>query len=307
MNQTLGYEDPLSNPKNLREAFSAITHWLQKHDCKITTGRFAEYTEFLRYMEHCEKYQIKAPKYNMLELASFHREIAEIAFVFSRFAGKESDITVELLKKTLQGHALPTDNPAAEKCRNYLLQLRAAVYFMDSGFDVSVNSDADVVAKKDNKTYYIECKRLYSLSQVEKRVRELEDQLLARFREHSGGSEAFGIGWIDPTSIFTGRIGMYSAYSRAASQVAVRVDLNLFANQCPFDRLKKDPRILAVALQMVWPSLCGNEEAPIATGFTSIICPLVSEDLFREKVRPLFDKLLKIKRAAESEGVNSDS
>jgi hypothetical protein len=304
MNQTLGYEDPLSNPKNLREAFSAITHWLQKHDCKITTGRFAEYAEFISYMDYCEKHKVLIPKYNMLELASFHREINELTFVFSKFVSKESDITIQLLKQVLQGHALPTDNPAAEKCRNYLLQLRAAVYFMDSGFDVSVSSDADVVAKKNNKTYYIECKRLYSLSQVEKRIREIEDQLLARFSEHKEESEAFGIGWLDPGAIFMGRIGMYAAYSRAASQLAARVDLNLFADQYLPDKTKKDPRILAIALQMVWPSICGLEEISISTGFTTIVCPLVSKDDFREKVRPLFDNLLKINMASKKQGIN---
>jgi hypothetical protein len=70
MKNILGYADTLSNPKNLREAFSTITQWLQDHDCKITTGRFAEYTEFIRYMD-CKKHQIMAPKYNMLELAWF--------------------------------------------------------------------------------------------------------------------------------------------------------------------------------------------------------------------------------------------
>ena len=294
MNQTLGYEDQLSNPKNLREAFSAITHWLQKQDCRITTGRFAEYAEFINYMDYCEQHKVLVPKYNMLELASFHREINELTFVFSKFVNKESDITSQLLKQILQGHALPSGNPAVEKCRNYLLQLRAATYFMDSGFDVSVSSDADVVATKDSKTYYIECKRLYSLSQVDKRIREIEDQLLTRFREHKASGEVFGIGWLDPSAIFMGRIGMYAAYTRAASQMAVRIDLNLFASQYLPEKSKKDPRILAIALQMVWPSICGLEEISISTGFTTIVCPLVTEDAFREKVHPLFNKLLKL-------------
>jgi hypothetical protein len=288
MEKILGHQDSL----NVREVFPLIEKWLKNNDCNVSTGRFAEYAEFLRYLKHCEEHRVLEPKYNMLEIASFHREIFELAFVFTRFTRNETDVTTELIKKILQGHALPTDNPEAEKCRNYLLQLRAAAYFMDSGFEVSVNSDADVVAKKDGKTYYIECKRLYSLSQTEKRFSELRDQLLSRLLGHTENSEAFGIAWVDPTSIFVGQIGMYSAYSRVACQVAVRMDLNLFANQCPFRKLQKDPRILAVMLQMVWPSISADEAGPFFIGFTSIIQPLVSKEAFRDHVRPLFDKLL---------------
>lgn len=90
--------------------------------------------------------KVLVPKYDMVQMATFNREIVDLTFVFSRFVSQKTDLTKELLKKILQGHALPTEDPEAERCRNYLLQLRAAVYFMDLGFDVSVNADADVVA-----------------------------------------------------------------------------------------------------------------------------------------------------------------
>ena len=290
MKPFLGREDTL----NMHDVFPLIEKWLIAHDCQVTTGRFAEYSEFIRYMQYCEKHRVSEPKYNMLELASFHREIRELAFVFTRFTRNETDITTELLKQILQGHALPTTSPEVEHCRNYLLQLRAAAYFIDAGFGVSVNSKADVVATKDGKTYYVECKRLYSLSQVEKRFSELRDQLLTRLRAHAEKGDAFGIAWIDPTSILVSRIGMYSAYSRAACQVAVRMDLSLFANQCPFKKLQQDPRILAAMLQMVWPSISADEEGPFCIGFTSIIQPLVSDECFRDHVKPLFDTLLEL-------------
>jgi hypothetical protein len=288
MEKILGHQDPM----NVREVFPEIEKWLKKHGCNVSTGRFAEYAEFLHYLQFCEEHKVRVPKYNMLEIASFHREIFELAFVFTRFTRNETDVTTELIKKILQGHALPTNNPEAEKCRNYLLQLRAAAYFLDSSFEVLVNSEADVIAKKDGKTYYVECKRIYSLAQVDKRFGELRDQLLSRLHGHIENGEAFGIAWIDPTSIFLNRIGMYSAYSRIACQAAVRMDLHLFTNDCPFTKLQKDSRILAVMFQMVWPSITAVENGPFFIGCTSIIQPLVSQDAFRDHVRPLFDKLL---------------
>jgi len=297
MKNSLGYEDPLNDPDNLLEAFALIQKWLKEQNCNISTGRFAEYVEFMRYMEECRRKKVLVPKYDMVQMATFNREIIELTFVFSRFVGQKTDLTKELLKKILQGHALPTEDPEAERCRNYLLQLRAAVYFMDLGFDVSVNADADVVAKQDGITYYVECKRLYSLSQVDKRFRELRDQLSKRIQTHAEKSEPFGIAWIDPTAIFLGKIGVYSAYTRAASQVAVRMDINLFANQCPFKFLQEDSRILATVLQVVWPSICASEARSLFVCFTSIVQPLVSKEAFRDQVRPLFDKLLKINPA----------
>lgn len=289
MNPFLGYQDT----QDAQEVFPLIGKWLKEHGCNTSVGRFAEYSEFLGYMRYCQQHRVQTPKYNMLELAWFNREIAELTFVFNKFTRIETDITTELLKQILQGRALPADNPETEKCRNYLLQLRAAAYFMDAGFDVSVSSDADVVAKKDGKSYYIECKRIYSISQVERRFGELRDQLVKRLSAHPNSSEAFGIAWIDPTALMLSRIGMYSAYTRAASQVAVRVDLDLFAKRCPFKKLQQDSRILAVMLQMVWPSICADETGPIHTGFTSIIQHLVSEEVFQSHVKPLFDGLLK--------------
>ena len=296
MKAILGHQDSLK----VHEVFPSIEKWLKNHGCNVSTGRFAQYLEFLSYLQHCEEHRVREPKYNMLEVALFHREILELAFVFTRFTRQETDVTTELIKRILQGHALPTDNAEAERCRNFLLQLRAAAYFMDSGFDVSVNSAADVVAKKDGKTYYVECKRLYSQIQVGKRFSELRDQLLTRLRGQAEKGEAFGIAWVDPTSLLVGRIGVYSAYSRVACQVAVRTDLNLFANQCPFRKLQDDPRILAVMLQVVWPSICADEAEPLSVGFTSLITPLVSREAFRDHVRPLFDKLLEQTRAPVS-------
>jgi hypothetical protein len=87
MKTILGHQDSL----NVREVFPLIEKWLKNHGCNVSTGRFAEYVEFLRYLQYCEEHQVPEPKYNMLELASFHREIFELAFVFTRFTRNETD------------------------------------------------------------------------------------------------------------------------------------------------------------------------------------------------------------------------
>lgn len=299
MKEILGHRDSLlSNSQGLVATFQSIKIWLKKNGLSVSTGRLFQYDQFLNYIQALPKDE--KPKYNMLELALFYREISELAFVFSRFVEMEADLTYDILKIIFRGHALPTEVPEVEKCRNYLLQLRAAAYFMDAGFQVQVSTDADVIAKKGGKVYYIECKRIYSLSQVDKRLSEIAKQLSTRFGNHKDDCEAFGIGWIDPTPILVRNFGMYAANTRIACQTAARIDLDIFIGHCPFEKLLKHSGIIAAVFQTIWPSVCSDEEGPISIGFTSLIQPLVPKSEFQQKVRPLFDEVFKNKGMAEN-------
>jgi hypothetical protein len=283
---TLGWRDTFGDADKLYEDFTAIKEWLISQDVDPLKGRFADYVRFIASWKSSG-----TGKMFTAEMATYFREIHELLWAYRTFRVDQSDLTAELIKKTLQSNALPGEKPEGEKGRNYLLQLRAAAYFLKSGFEVRVDSDADVVAYKDEATYYVECKRIYSLKQVSKRMREIRDQLHRRLLQHPSSAAAYGIAWLDPTPVLIGKIGLYSAFSNVGAQVAVRMDLHVFADLCSFDLLKTDKRILAAVIQAVWPCASVIPDR-LVIGFTSLIVPLVSDAEFEQRVRPLFDMLM---------------
>lgn len=281
----LGWTESFGDADELRETFTAIRDWLISQGIDPTKGRFADYVKFIADWKNARGPQFTA------EIAGYLREIHELLWAYRALLGNESDLSADLIKKTLQGTALPGASPGGEKGRNYILQLRAAAYFGRRGFKVQLNSEADVVAIKDDTTYYVECKRIYSLKQVPKRLREVRDQLLKRLRAHPPSTAAYGIAWLDPTAVLVGKIGVYSAFSNFGAQLAVRADLHVFSKLCPFDVLKSDGRILAAVIQTVWPCASVVPDR-LFVGFTSFIVPLVSDADFEKRVRPLFDSLM---------------
>lgn len=291
---TLGWREAFGDAESLYKDFTAIKEWLIAQGIDPTKGRFADYVKFIASWKNSDE-----KKFFTAETATYFREIHELLWAYREFLLNQSDLTAELIRKTLQSKALPSQKPGSEEGRNYLLQLRAAAYFLRCDFEVSVNSDADIVARRGETTYYVECKRLYSMKQISKRMNDLHDQLCARIKQHPCQGEVYGIAWIDPTPIIVGKIGLYSAFSTLGAQMAVRVDLNIFADLCPLDILKTERRILAVILQTIWPCATVVPDRMIV-GFTSLIVNLVSYEEFERRVRPLFDQLMKQESAPVS-------
>jgi len=201
------------------------------------------------------------------------REIHEIVFVLETLVTNSLNIPKKLVQAAFDGDPTQSYEPDQDRGRNYMLNMRAAIYFIRLKYDVILDEHCDVIAEDKKNRYFIECKRLYSESKVETRISEAYKQLDARLERKSGGKKQWGIAWVDPSAIILQHCRFYMAATRQGARQAARYDLIQFSKRF-IDRrmLAADRRIMSLVLQMVWPS-CTALDSPVTSGFTSLVTP----------------------------------
>ncbi|EIJ36954.1 hypothetical protein [Thiothrix nivea] len=285
---------PLIYPK-VKVTFSEIIHFLENHGISKNNIRIREYQRFIKHMDDGDVDQ----HYEREQIIFLWRELHEVLFVFDTILKNNIPLPSDLIKKSLEGQPLPTGNAEKDKSRNYLLELRASIYFLRLGYQIHMSSDCDIIAENKKDIYFIECKRLYSIKKVDLRITEAYEQLQKRFDDINTKKNKRGIIWADPSPIMLRDVFMYSAFSRGGAQQAVRYDLLEFSKRYITKSSQyTDKRIFSIVLQMVWPSYTGSKDG-IVTGFTSFVMPLHKKIGFFNMVRTksLFDELFKIEEA----------
>lgn len=248
----------------------------------------------LGYMNFLERFDRKQTN-DGTEVARYWREINEVIFVIRKLRLNPKGFPNALIVKCFEGQELVNGTPENDRGRNYMLEARAAIYFLNRGYDISLETECDVVARSKETTYYIECKRLYSESKVRLRRAEAYDQIIKRFSDEDDQKNKRGIIWIDPSAIILKSCLMYVTGSEVAAIAAARADLIYFAEKHLGDIPgQDDTRMLGMVTQMVFPAHIGEKEG-VLTGFTNIFSPINRRSLSEERhqeMRKLFENLI---------------
>jgi hypothetical protein len=250
------------------DAFRRLLPFLDAHGVTHVNVRRIAYLRFLddlqaRRLDHLDARQA----------SELMREVHEVVFVLETVVKNSLKVPTELVKAAFDGDPTQSYEPDRDRGRNYMLSMRAAIYFMRLKYDVILDEYCDVIAEDKNNRYFIECKRLYSESKVERRISEAYKQLDARLERTSDRKTQWGIAWVDPSPIILQHCRFYMAATREGARQAARYDLIQFSRRF-IDRRKlpADRRIMSLVLQMVWPS-CTALDSPVTSGFTSLVTP----------------------------------
>lgn len=259
---------PILTYPNLRETFQRSLPILEQHGIGSRNVRRSAY---LKFLEDWHADQLHS--YDPDDVTQLLRELHEIAFVLETFVTNKLPLPGPLLRAAFEGSPLPFHDPERDKSRNYMLHLHVAIYFLRLGYDVALDRECDVVAGRGKKRFFVECKRLYSERKVCARAKEAYHQVLKRLAAAGNSRRDRGIVWLDPSPIMLRHCQFYMAFTRTGALQAARYDLiefrRRFIGSCS---LPQDKRVAALVLQMVWPSRSGLD-APITTGFTSLVTP----------------------------------
>lgn len=224
------------------------------------------------------------------------REVNELAFILDVFRKNQEAMPAGLLKKALSGNVLNSNNPEKDRSRNYLLELRAAVYFLASGFRVQLEGASDLVVFDRRRKYFVECKRIYSKNKIKERIKEAATQAVIQLDGKSASRGDRAILWIDLSPILLRACPVYHTYSRDSARDAARRDLmTILKGNLNEKHNVVDKRIKALVAQVLWASNC-QDGTRITTGFTTIVFPPSNRvgllDMFF--LRKLFDRVLKV-------------
>lgn len=165
---------------NYREALD----WIQSLGIPTKNTRLDIYSNSLKEIPKTIEELLKEEDENrgvtkFLELQKTLGEISEIIRFHTSFKKIDSESFISKLKKISSGKPF-TANSANDPSRDFAFELSIAGRFIRAGIEVDLNQLADLVAIIDSKIIFIECKRIKSEKQIEKRIKEARDQISKR-------------------------------------------------------------------------------------------------------------------------------
>jgi hypothetical protein len=161
------------------------------------------------------------------------------------------------------------------RSRDIQFELRIASYFCQSGFEVDMTTDTDVVARTNRYAFFVECKRVGRKSKLRARLSEARGQLTRQMPRRGGKRRLLGCIAVDVTKVaFTHNgltFGVTNEHSRDVTQekllqIAVEIDRRMSFESCP--------KLLCYWLQIHIPALIMQPlPATVATRFSSYHVP----------------------------------
>lgn len=159
----------------------------------LKSGRIGAYRSYLA--QPIESFD--SPEHHAFIL----KEVFELTWILDGFAKNQPVGAHEAIQSLVSGAEFSVNdkNPNA---RNLQFELRIASYFCRSGFHVDLTKDADLVASRDGKQYFVECKRITSKNQFSKNIKKAGDQVLNSLKLGTkNGDQAFGVIAVDITGL----------------------------------------------------------------------------------------------------------
>jgi hypothetical protein len=178
----------------------------------------------------------------------------------------------EVFKKIVGGREFTKDD-INTNARNFQFELRIASYFKQQSFQVAINKESDVIATKDDITLIIECKRLYSPSQIDNRIKECYFQLERTINLYPEKQKVFGIAVFDITKITFPHQGISWGFSYGHAKRNIQKQLLSVMRSYDFAQIfNGNENIVAVWVKVHIPSIAFGKIP--ATRFSSAIIPL---------------------------------
>jgi hypothetical protein len=157
------------------------------------------------------------------------------------------------------------------RSRNIQFELRIASYFCQSGCEVDISTDTDVIARTDRYVFFVECKRVGSKNKLGTRLSEAKGQL-ARRTPHKGRKQRpLGCIAVDVTRIAFAHNGLTWGVTNEHSREVIQDKLvEIAAETEHLISFKSCPNLLCYWLQIHIPALIMQPlPAAVTTRFSS--------------------------------------
>lgn len=145
------------------------------------------------------------------------REVHELMWIGEGLKDAETLGLAAKLRAVVRGADFAALDVNTE-ARNTQFELRIASYLGRAGYKLDFSTLTDIVASRGRSTYYVECKRVASASQLTRRVREALDQIEERKPKSGWLRGRHGLVAVDVTRVAFRQngltIGMTSDHSR---------------------------------------------------------------------------------------------
>jgi len=159
--------------------------------------------------------------------------------------------------------------------RNTQFELRIASYFCQSGCEVDLSTDTDIIALTDRHAFFVECKRIGSKNKLRTRLSEARGQLARRMPRAARKQRSLGCIAVDVTRVAFAHNGLTWGVTNEHSRDVIQDKLVEIA--AASDRLmsfESCPKLLCYWLQIHIPTLIMQPlPAAATTRFSSYHIP----------------------------------
>lgn len=237
--------------------------WLQNIGINYSPTRVGKYRKlFAAVAKHQQSKTLdsflKGEKFE--EWVNAVHEVAEITRIFEDLNTQDDAALVQRLKKALKGHDRYVLEDNDSSGRDFSFELSVASKFVRSGYSVDFGHDADVVVDIEHFKFYVECKRLKSKLQIEKRVAEGLEQLVTRYEGSPNPSLTRGILVLSIGKIVNSDLGLLvDKNAKALSDAAFRYNAAFIAQYKSFWQVEVDQRTLGAAVILDAPGVIDTE------------------------------------------------
>ena len=186
-------------------------------------------------------------------------EVAEITRIFKGLNEQNSQELVQRLRKSLKGHHQYVLDNSDNSGSNFSLELSIASKFVLGGYSVDFGDNADVATNIGDIRFFVECKRLKSANQIEKRISEGLKQLVTRYQSSQIPSMARGIIILSISKVINENLGQLDGEkSRVLADAGFKHIEAFISTYQPRWQREVDQRTLGAAVILDVPGRIGK-------------------------------------------------
>ncbi|MBM9518906.1 hypothetical protein JWG39_03640 [Desulforhopalus vacuolatus] len=167
----------IAESKQLETNYKEACDWINSFGVNYKITRFGEYQKDVEYFIK-NKNQGSA-KESVKTFMNAHLEANELIRIKTTFESFDSSQLVDTIKKMASGKRF-RNSSSTDQSRDFAFELNIASRFAKAGFLIDLKGISDVVVIIENRKLFVECKRLKSYKQLEKRVKAANVQISKR-------------------------------------------------------------------------------------------------------------------------------
>ena len=184
-----GCEEYIVNSRLIESEYKDACEWITDLGIEYKRTRFGNYEkDFAEFIKGEGKENAKE---SVKTFMNAHQEANELIRVKNSFDSFNSSQALETIKKSVAGQRF-RNGSKTDQSRDFAFELSMASRFIKAGYEVDLRTITDIVVQVNDRKLYVECKRVKSEKQLEKRVKEANTQTKTRIKnDTSSKSRSF--------------------------------------------------------------------------------------------------------------------
>lgn len=182
-----------------------VLDWFKEKGLEAHLSRYSKYKDYINDFYRGNPMDLPDLERRFEKLNDSFQECVQIVQIYDAFKNEKSEGFTERLKKIVYGTDFYNPEKKSDPPRDYLYELLVAAWFKGWGYDIDFDQITDVVAQRDGKTVYVECKRIKSIKALEENFKKACKQL----EKVQDNTEHYGVVFIDVYNCFADKLKDY--------------------------------------------------------------------------------------------------